>query len=971
MDDALRLAATTFDRRGSKALLSTPRIVFLVVAAAAPLAALVGNLPIALARGNGAGTPGAFLLATVTLICFSIGYGAMGRRVVNTGAFYTYVAQGLGKPAGVAAAFVAIVAYLTFTVGLAAAFGYFIDLALSSMGVKGPWIVYVAAGVAVTAVLGHRSIDLSSRVLGVLMAAEIALLGLFDLSVVAARGLQALPLASFAPSTVMAPGFAVSLMFAYTCFIGFESAALYGEEARDPKRSIPRATLVSVCLIGGFYLATAWITIGAVGPSGIQAAARASGGQLMFELLARFTSPLAATIMGALVCTSILASYLAIHNAASRYVFALAREKLLPSPPGRGPDGFKSASGASIVVSAVTVLMVGALFLTGADPYKTAIPALIGLATLGVILLQGLAAVAIVAYFARRRTGGPWRTLVAPTVGAGGLILASGLVIANFRLLTVSASDVVTALPALYLVAAASGIAFALWLKQRRPTAYATLAAADLRADDRRARTAPTSYHGRYCIVGAGPCGLMAARAFKLAGIPYDHFERHSDVGGIWDIDNPGTSMYEAAHFISSKYTSGFFGMPMPESYPDYPDYRQLHAYIRAFADAFGLRQSIAFNTEIARAEPLGDNAERGWRVTLGTGETRLYDGLVCATGVTWHPNMPAYPGLETFSGEARHTVSFRDAAELRGRRVLIVGAGNSGVDIACEAARNADAAFISVRRGYRFVPKHIFGVPTDVFVSGAVKPPKGVKLPTDMSEMLDALVGDLTRYGLPKPDHKALESHPIMNSQILHHLAHGDLTAKPAIERFTPEGAVFADGSTEAFDLVLFATGYEYKIPFLDESLFTWRQGHPELYLNIFHRTLRGLAVVGFVEFASAGYQRFDEMAQMAAMDAHIEQSGEGREAWRRMKAEDRPNLRGSMTYIDSPRHANYVDVTVYRRILAEIRERFGWPDPSDGLYAPLQVRAANAGEIARRSRNGDDGWRATSIPARRNQPA
>jgi cation diffusion facilitator CzcD-associated flavoprotein CzcO len=269
---------------------------------------------------------------------------------------------------------------------------------------------------------------------------------------------------------------------------------------------------------------------------------------------------------------------------------------------------------------------------------------------------------------------------------------------------------------------------------------------------------------------------------------------------------------------------------------------------------------------------------------------------------------------------------------------VLIVGAGNSGVDIGCDAARAADAAFLSVRRGYRFVPKHVFGVPTDLFLTGAVRPPKGVALPTDPSEMVDALTGDLTRYGLPAPDHKVLESHPILNSQILHHLAHGDIRAKGDVRTFTPTGAIFADGSEEAFDLVIFATGYEYRLPFLDESLLTWNAGHPQLYLNIFHRTLRGLAVLGFVEFASAGYQRFDEMAQTAAMDAWIEQSGVGRAAWQAMKAGDRPNLRGHIAYLDSPRHANYVDAEIYRRVLSEIRERFGWVDPDHGTYESLK---------------------------------
>ena len=789
-------------------------------------------------------------------------------------------------------------------------------------------------------VLGYRSIDLSAAVLGVLMAAEIAILGVFDVAVLAAKGAAALPLASFAPQTVFAPGFAVTLMFGFT---GFESAALYGEEAERPTRSIPRATLAAVLLIGGFYLATAWIAIGAVGAEQAKAQAAAQGGQFMFGLMARYTRPELATLMGVLVCTSMLASYLAIHNAATRYLFALAREKLLPDRLGRFHPERYAPSNASFATTGITVAAVGAVALSGAEPYRTAIPVLVGLATVGVIALQAFAGVAIVAYFLARPATQLWRTRVAPAVGAVGLLAATGLVIANFGLLTTSPLQLVQVLPFAYPLAAVAGAGFGLWLKRRRPAVYAALASADLRADSARApaaMTAGVTYDAPHAIVGAGPCGLLAARAFKLATIPYDQFERHTGVGGIWDIENPGTSMYEAAHFISSKYTSGFFGLPMPDHYPDYPDYRQLHAYIQDFADAYGLTPGVTFSTAVERAEPLGEGAKDGWRVRLSTGETRHYRGLVCAPGVTWHPNRPDYPGLGTFAGDVRHTVEYRSADMLRGRRVLIMGAGNSGVDIACEAARNADAAFLSVRRGYRFVPKHIFGVPTDVFVSGRVRPPKGVVLPDDPSEMLDALVGDLTRYGLPKPDHKAFESHPIMNSQILHHLAHGDIKAKGAVTRFTPMGAVFADGSEETFDLVLFATGYDYKLPFLDEGLFTWKQGHPELYLNIFHRTLAGLSVVGFVEFASAGYQRFDEMAQMTAMDAFIRASGHGLDDWTRKKREDRPDLRGAMTYVDSPRHANYVDVSIYRRVLSQVRERFGWPDPEDALYAPMKAR-------------------------------
>jgi len=939
MDETLREVSRRFDRSKKRKVLSTRRIVFLVVAAAAPLAAMVGNLPLALARGNGAGMPGAFLLATLTLICFVVGYAEMSRRVVNTGAFYTYVALGLGKPAGVGAAFVAMVAYVAMTIGMAGGLGYFVSVAAASMGAHVSWAAVAAVGVAVTAVLGYRSIDLSSKILGGLMVAEIGVLAVFDAAVAASRGLAAVPAASFSPQVVFAPGFAVALMFAYTSYIGFESAALYGEEANEPAKSIPSATYASVALIGVFYLLTGWITVGAIGADQARAVASAQGGNLLFALIAQYCGKPAADVAGLLLCTSLLASYLAIHNAATRYIFALSREKLLPPVLGKFNPVRYAPSNASLAVTGATVAAVGGFALTGADPYRTVFPCLIGLATLGVIVLQAFAAVAIIGYFRRRKGSNPWTTLMAPAVGAAGLMLAVVLVAGNFKLLTAQDNPVLNALPGLYLPVFAAGVLFALWLRRARPLTYAALATSDLRASAERTAPRPKSYEHRYCIVGAGPGGLVAARAFRLEGAPYDQFERHGDVGGIWDIDNPGSSMYESAHFISSKYTSGFFGYPMPEAFPDYPDHRQILSYVRGFADEFDLKRGVTLDCGVTHATPVGDGAKDGWDVTLQTGETRRYHGLVCANGVTWHPSLPTYPGLESFAGDVRHTVAHRSADDFKGRRVLVVGAGNSGVDIACDAARAADAAFLSVRRGYRFVPKHVFGVPLDVFLLGQMAPPKGVVLPDDPSKMIDALTGDLTRYGLPAPDHKALESHPILNSQILHHLAHGDVLAKPDIERFTPTGAIFKDGSEERFDLVMFATGYEYRIPYLDEGLFTWSQGHPELYLNIFHRTLEGLSVLGFVEFASAAYQRFDEMAQMLVMDANIRQTGVGLDEWTAMKANDQPNLRGGMSYVNSPRHANYVEVGTYRRPLAEIRARFGWFDPDAHTYDGLRV--------------------------------
>jgi len=431
---------------------------------------------------------------------------------------------------------------------------------------------------------------------------------------------------------------------------------------------------------------------------------------------------------------------------------------------------------------------------------------------------------------------------------------------------------------------------------------------------------------------------MVMARSLLKEGVPFDWFERNPSFGGIWDIEHVGSPMYESAHFISSKYTSGFYGAPMPHTFPDYPSWRQIRDYLRDVARRFGLDRHVRFDTEVRSAEPLpGDR----WLVTLGDGTQHEYDGLICAPGVTWHPNEVELPGSEVFGGNIRHSVDFRDGLELRGKRVLIVGAGNSGVDIACDAARHADEAYLSVRRGYRFIPKHIGGLPIDAVLTGAIDPPPGMVLSNDVNAMLDILVGDLTRLGLPAPDHDALASHPIINSQVLHHLAHGDLVAKPDVDHLTATGVVFKNGTEVEVDEVILAIGYEYKLPFLDSSLLTWKQGHPQLYLNVFSRELDSLYVLGFVEFADAAYKRFDEMAQLIMIDIHARETGERKAELDELKRNDVPDLRGGMQYVDSPRHANYVERTTYLNYLAAFRERFDWPDLDEQSYAELELVA------------------------------
>jgi amino acid transporter len=928
----------------SRTTLSTRRVVFLVIAAAAPMAAMVGNIPLAVIYGNGAGVPAAFVIATAVLLCFSVGYAAMSRRVVNTGAFYTYIARSLGKPTGVAAAYVAVLSYGALTFGLAGAFGYYTALVLEGLGVTVAWWQLALPAIALIAVLGYRSVDLSAKVLGTLMVLEFVVLIVFDVAVVAQKGAAAFPTQSFQPTTVVSGSLGIALMFAMFSFVGFESAALYGEETKDPERSIPRATYIAVASIGVFYVVTSWVIVGAAGVEAVTGRATAAQGAFVFDLIKQYGGEVMYDVSAVLLCTSVLAGYLALHNATSRYMFALGREKVLPQRLGHYHPNHFSPHVASIVVSIATFVVIAGFALSQADPFTSLVPALIGVGTLGVIALQAAASLAVVAFFWIRSDRSLWQCIIAPAIGFVGLVTAFVMALVNYPKLTGSSDVGVNSVPLALLVVAVAGLVMAFVLRRRKPTTYAAIARSRVRGRRRSDDAARVQYSRRYCVVGAGPAGMVMARALIAEGVPFDWFEKQDDVGGIWDMANEESPMYSSAHFISSKYLSGFVGYPMPDDYPDYPSWSQIRDYVRAFARDFGLYDHVTLGVGVTSAEPLpGDR----WRVHLSTGEVREYDGLIAAPGVTWHPNLPAIAGAEEFGGDLRHSVTFRDGSEFRGKRVLVVGAGNSGVDIACDAARNADQAFLSVRRGYRFVPKHIFGLPTDAVLTGAIDPPRGVSLSGDPAKLVDALVGDLTRLGLPAPDHDLLASHPIMNTQVLHYLQHGDLVAKPDVVRLTETGAVFADGSAEDLDLVLLATGYQYLLPFLDSSLLTWRRGHPELYLNVFSRELDSLYVLGFVEFAGAAYTRFDEMAQMVVVDIRARETGRFRDDLLALKRSDFPDLSGGMSYVDSDRHSVYVEIETYVGYLASLRDRFEWADLDAETYATLRTDRAAVADV------------------------
>ena len=442
-------------------------------------------------------------------------------------------------------------------------------------------------------------------------------------------------------------------------------------------------------------------------------------------------------------------------------------------------------------------------------------------------------------------------------------------------------------------------------------------------------------------IIGGGPAGLATARALKVLSIPFTIFERHTDFGGIWDVDNPGSPMYETAHFISSRTMSGHEGFPMPEDYPDYPSNRQILNYARQFADAYGLRDNARFNTNVEAVEKTGNVWEVKTRQGRNT-RTESFRWIVAASGTNWYPNRPVFDGEETFTGEIIHSVNYRAPESLRGKRVLVVGAGNSGVDIACDAAFSADQAYSSFRRGYHFVPKHIFGQPADVFASSSSWMPVWLSQ-LSFGFLLKLLNGDLTKLGLKKPDHKVLESHPIMNTQILHYMQHGDLIAKPDIKELNGSQVIFEDGSRCEIDLIIAATGYNWHLPYLSPDQFEWKNDRPKAFLKIFNPADPSLFLNGYVETNSGAYKLFDEMGMLIAQTISAQATGSAAAASiQSYVSGPEPDLGGGVSYVQSARHTGYTNVDTYKKAMTAMGQKFGWPDPKD-FFADLQPSKTN----------------------------
>ncbi|WP_043316804.1 NAD(P)/FAD-dependent oxidoreductase [Microbulbifer sp. HZ11] len=418
-----------------------------------------------------------------------------------------------------------------------------------------------------------------------------------------------------------------------------------------------------------------------------------------------------------------------------------------------------------------------------------------------------------------------------------------------------------------------------------------------------------------YAVIGAGPMGLCSVRNLAKHGIPCVGFEIHSDVGGLWDIDSPTSTMYESAHLISSKRMTEFAEFPMGDEVALFPHHSELKAYFRAYAREFDLYRHYEFDTEVVHCAREGDD----WRITTrckGEEQTRVFGGLLIANGTLHHPNKPQLPG--EFAGELLHSSDYRDPAIFEGKRVLLVGCGNSGADIAVDAAHRAKSVDISLRRGYYFLPKFIGGKATDA-VGGKIKLPRFIqqKISAALSKFM---LGSPEQYGLPKPDYKMFESHPVINSLILHHIGHGDIKARKDIAAVDGHRVTFTDGRIGEYDMILLATGYKLHYPFIDRAHLNWESYAPRLYLNVFHPEYDNLFLMGMVEAAGLGWEGRNRQAEMVAL--YIRQLADGAESARKLKAIKRSQAGrradGGMNYLNLERMAYYVHKDTYLKALA-----------------------------------------------------
>ncbi|MEU6230623.1 APC family permease [Streptomyces sp. NPDC047042] len=426
-------------------------IVFMVVAAAAPLTVVAGVVPLGIGIGNGAAFPLMFVVCCVSLLLFAVGFTRMTPYVPNAGGFYTYIRSSLGRPMGLGSAYLALATYSAVMLGVYGYIGAVTQgLVLQYAGANLPWWLYSAGVLLIVAVLGYRHVELSGKVLGVLLMCEIGIVVLLDVVVIGQGGESGLSTAFLQPSQITSGSPGIALMFAIASFLGFEATAVYRDEARDPDRTVPRATYLALLLVGGFYALSSWALVSAWGDRAAVAEANADPGNMLIATVERYLGSAGSDVVQLLLVSSIFAAILSFHNVAARYVFSLSNTGALPTGGGRSHARHGSPHIASLATSGLALVMLGIFAALGMDPVTQIFSWLVGIATLGVLVLMCLACLAVVVFFRRTRADrSMWATVIAPLLGLAGLLVCLILTVMNFQLLIAGSSGLAIAIEAL------------------------------------------------------------------------------------------------------------------------------------------------------------------------------------------------------------------------------------------------------------------------------------------------------------------------------------------------------------------------------------------------------------------------------------------------------------------------------------------------------------------------------------------
>ena len=442
-------------------------------------------------------------------------------------------------------------------------------------------------------------------------------------------------------------------------------------------------------------------------------------------------------------------------------------------------------------------------------------------------------------------------------------------------------------------------------------------------------------------VIGAGSSGIAAAKALHERGIPFTCFEASDRIGGNWVFGNKNgmSAAYRQLFINTSRDRMEYSDYPMPKSYPDFPHHAQIAAYFDAYVDHFGFRDRIRFETKVQRATPLDGG---GWELTLDDGSVERFDALLVANGHHWDPRWPEpmFPGHDSFAGEQIHAHSNVDNDIFADKDVVILGMGNSAMDIAVESSYVARSTYLAARRGAWIIPKYMFGRPVDHL-------PQDPRVPFKIRQrMIHALiklhVGNPARYGLPAPDHKFGEAHPTVSGRILDRISHGTIAPKPNISRLDGDEVQFDDGSRAHVDVIVYCTGYKISFPFFDADLISAPDNHIELFRRVFHPEVDDVFFVALLQPLGATMPLAEAQGQWIADYLKGEYALPSRPALLQDIEDDTAAMR--KRYVASKRHTIQVDFDDYLHALAKERRAGAERARRQGFRLPVTPRAAPA---------------------------